>query len=75
MTVNNKIGNQNRIRTTLLIDDDVMERARAAAAKSSTPFKTIVSEALRADCKVRHDKIEGICLHGVKNQLKRFRFY
>ncbi len=36
------------MRTTLSIDDDVMERARTVAAKLSTPFKTIVNEALRA---------------------------
>ena len=36
------------MRTTLSIDDDVMERARAIAAKLSTPFKTVVNEALRA---------------------------
>ncbi len=35
------------MRTTLSIDDDVMERARVIAAKLSTPFKTIVNEALR----------------------------
>ena len=36
------------MRTTLLIDDDVMERARAVAAKLHMPFRTIVNEALRA---------------------------
>jgi len=36
------------MRTTLPIDDDVIERARAVAAKLSTPFKTIINEALRA---------------------------
>jgi hypothetical protein len=36
------------MRTTLSINDDVLERARAAAAKLSIPFKTIVNEALRA---------------------------
>lgn len=36
------------MRTTLSIDDDVMERARAIAVKLSTPFKTIINEALRA---------------------------
>lgn len=36
------------MRTTLTIDDDVMERARAVAAKLRTPFKAIVNEALRA---------------------------
>jgi len=36
------------MRTTLSIDDDVLERARTVAAKLSTPFKTVVNEALRA---------------------------
>ena len=36
------------MRTTLTIDDDVMERARAIAAKLRTPFKTIINAALRA---------------------------
>jgi len=36
------------MRTTLSIDDDVIDRARAVAAKLNTPFKTIVNEALRA---------------------------
>ena len=36
------------MRTTLTIDDDVMERARAVAAKLHIPFKAIVNEALRA---------------------------
>ena len=36
------------MRTTLSIDDDVMERARAVAAKLGAPFKTVVNEALRA---------------------------
>jgi len=35
------------MRTTLSIDDDVIERARAIAAKLNTPFKTVVNEALR----------------------------
>ena len=35
------------MRTTISIDDDVMERARAIAYKLGTPFKTIVNEALR----------------------------
>ena len=35
------------MRTTLSIDDDVMERARAIAAKLGRPFKTVVNEALR----------------------------
>ena len=36
------------MRTTLSIDDDVMERARAVAAKLSIPFRAVVNEALRA---------------------------
>ena len=36
------------MRTTLSIDDDVLERARAVAAKLGTPFKKVVNEALRA---------------------------
>jgi hypothetical protein len=36
------------MRTTLTIDDDVIERARAVAAKLRKPFRTIVNEALRA---------------------------
>ncbi len=36
------------MRTTLSIDDDVMDRARAIAAKLRIPFRTIVNEALRA---------------------------
>lgn len=36
------------MRTTLSIDDDIMERARAVAAKLGTPFKRVVNEALRA---------------------------
>ena len=36
------------MRTTISIDDDVMERARAIAAKMQAPFKAVVNEALRA---------------------------
>jgi len=36
------------MRTTLSIDDDVIERARAVSARLGTPFKMIVNEALRA---------------------------
>ena len=42
------------MRTTLTIDDDVMERARALAASLRLPFKTVVNEALRAGL----DKVE-----------------
>ena len=36
------------MRTTLSIDDDVMDRARALATILRTPFRTVVNEALRA---------------------------
>jgi len=36
------------MRTTLSLDDDVLDRARQVAAKLRMPFKTIVNEALRA---------------------------
>jgi hypothetical protein len=36
------------MRTTLSIDADVIERARALAAKLRRPFRTTVKEALRA---------------------------
>ncbi len=36
------------MRTTLSIDDDVMERVRAVSAKLHAPFKTVINDALRA---------------------------
>jgi len=42
------------MRTTLSIDDDVLDKARAVAAKLRRPFRTIVNEALRAGL----DKVE-----------------
>ncbi len=39
------------MRTTLTIDDDVLERARSAARKLRTPFRQVVNEALRAGLK------------------------
>lgn len=35
------------MRTTISIDDDVLERAHAVAEKLGAPFKTVVNEALR----------------------------
>jgi len=35
------------MRTTISIDDDVMERVHAVANKLGAPFKTIINEALR----------------------------
>lgn len=36
------------MRTTLTIDDDVLERARALADKLNAPFRSVINEALRA---------------------------
>jgi hypothetical protein len=35
------------MRTTLALDEDVLERARKAAGRLHLPFKTVVNEALR----------------------------
>ena len=35
------------MRTTLSLDDDVLEKARAVAGQLHVPFKTVVNEALR----------------------------
>jgi hypothetical protein len=43
------------MRTTITIDDDVLERARGLAAKLRTPFKTVINEALRSGL----DHVEG----------------
>ena len=36
------------MRTTLAIDNDVLDKARAVAEKLRTPFRRVVNEALRA---------------------------
>jgi len=39
------------MRTTLSIDDDVLEKAKSTAAKTRLPFRTVINEALRAGLK------------------------
>jgi hypothetical protein len=36
------------MRTTLTIDDDVLDQARVVAEKLRTPFRRVVNEAIRA---------------------------
>jgi hypothetical protein len=36
------------MRTTLVIEDDVLDRARSVAKRLRTPFRRVISEALRA---------------------------
>ena len=43
------------MRTTLAIDDDVLDRARSVAQRLHTPFRRVVNEALRAGLQ----KVEG----------------
>ena len=40
------------MRTTLTIDDDVLDRARSVAGKLRAPFRRVVTEALRAGLEV-----------------------
>jgi len=40
------------MRTTLTIEDDVLDRARSLAEKLHSPFRQVVNEALRAGLKV-----------------------
>jgi len=39
------------MRTTLALDEDVLDRARTLAARLRTPFRRVVNEALRAGLK------------------------
>ena len=43
------------MRTTLIIDDDVMDKAKAVAAKLQVPFRHVVNEALRAGLQTVED--------------------
>lgn len=36
------------MRTTITLDDDVIQKAKRTAAKSGQPFRQVVNEALRA---------------------------
>ena len=39
------------MRTTISIDDDVLDKARSVAARLHTPFRRVVNEALRSGLK------------------------
>ncbi|MEW6186757.1 MAG: DUF2191 domain-containing protein [Thermodesulfobacteriota bacterium] len=43
------------MRTTLTIDDDVLDRAKTIAAKFRKPFRLVVNEALRKGLQVFED--------------------
>ncbi len=40
------------MRTTLTIDDDVLDKAKAVAAKLRAPFRRVVNEALRTGLQI-----------------------
>jgi len=43
------------MRTTLTIDDDLLDKAKALAAKLRAPFRRVVNEALRTGLQVVED--------------------
>jgi hypothetical protein len=47
------------VRTTLSIDDDVLDEARALAERTQKPFRAIVNEALRQGLRVL--EVPGPC--------------
>ena len=47
------------MRTTLVIDDDVLDRARAVAARLNSPFRTVINEALRAGLGIVEKPVES----------------
>ncbi len=51
------------MRTTIVIDEDVLDRARAVAAKKRRPFRSIINEAMR----------EGLSLIESKQKQKLYR--
>ena len=53
------------MRTTLNLDDDVLERAKAMAAKLKTPFRQVINEALRAGLSAAEDPppMRPYCTH------------
>jgi len=64
------------MRTTLVIDDDVLDRARSVAVRLHEPFRRVVNEALRAGlqtveeparCRPYHTKPHGMGLRAGRN--------
>ncbi len=51
------------MRTTLVIDDDVLDQARTLASKRKLPFRTVINEALRA----------GLSIVGASAKQKKYR--
>ena len=43
------------MRTTLVIDDDILDKAKALATKLRTPFRRVVNEALRTGLQMVED--------------------
>ena len=51
------------MRTTLTIDDDVLDRARALAGRLGTPFRHVVNEALRAGLRLVEEPVRSRPYH------------
>lgn len=47
------------MRTTLTIDDDVLDKARSVAARRHAPFRLVVNEALRAGLQAAEKSAES----------------
>lgn len=65
-----------KMRTTIVIDDDVLDRARSLAERLHTPFRLVVNEALRtglqtveasARCRPYHTKPHKLGLRAGRN--------
>ncbi len=63
------------MRTTLTIEDDVLDRARAAAGKLKTSFRQVINEALRAGLQTieTHAKVRPYQTHPHKMGLRQGR--
>lgn len=51
------------MRTTLAIDDDILDRARSVAEQMGAPFRRVVNEALRAGLKTVAEPVKTRAYH------------
>lgn len=51
------------MRTTLTIDDDVLDRARSLASRLHSPFRRVVNEALRVGLQAVEEPAQGRPYH------------
>jgi hypothetical protein len=48
------------VRTTLSLDDDVLEKARRAAEKARVPFRHVINEALRSGLRTLENEARSV---------------